>query len=455
MNADDRHYHLQFEIRDFDDKIALTDNSVVKIRTRNMQQHFRRWHFVPAHQLKDTLVTSVRDKSGLFYVTDTRFYVPFWLRAIPIDLPANEMLPVDTYNVPNCVKNNEASITEQQIPEYCAAQTDAAHNNTLKYSDQNAQLTKYIRQYDRNSTMYRRYEHLPALNDPLDIDISNIHNESIQQIEQPQLNSPLTANGCLSILHSADEHDRICENKNPINNQNIDLSFNDPVSKVLAEIHNWSLTDDSSDGSDQSMVQNTRSPKSYCASFSAKLNQLNFTPTLNNFTMQDKSEFTEPAKGDSLLFVTDLKLIAQFVDDMLDYDDYKNWLIDQEDEVKQMLKDAIEKTMAERINLDARGVVGDPRLAQIVNRYSLNTVHVSEAARDARNKYNLNAKRWNESRTVEASAMCDEAKSAFDRIVNQRNFAPFIKTHFKYFETAAELRDTTIYKDMVNKLCEN
>lgn len=171
--------------------------------------------------------------------------------------------------------------------------------------------------------------------------------------------------------------------------------------------------------------------------------------------MGEENVASEPGNGDSSLQIEDLKLAKQFIDKMLDYNDYKIWLKEQEGELRDMLKEAIEKTMVERINLDAKGAVGDPRMAQIVKRYSLNTVHISEAARSAREKYNLNAKAWNDGRIVKAPTICDETKSALDRISNQGNISLFIKqTQYKYFETAAELRNTTIYRDMVNKLCE-
>lgn len=78
IHPDGEKYFLKFEIRQYDEKIALfeEDNSV-----GNNGQNMRTWIRVPSAETQNVQVCEMKDSIGKFYVSDTRYYVPIWLRA--------------------------------------------------------------------------------------------------------------------------------------------------------------------------------------------------------------------------------------------------------------------------------------------------------------------------------------------------------------------------------------
>lgn len=51
-----------------------------KVGKYYIRQHFRNWMKVSADELRAVKVCQLSDEKGLFYISDTSFYVPQWLR---------------------------------------------------------------------------------------------------------------------------------------------------------------------------------------------------------------------------------------------------------------------------------------------------------------------------------------------------------------------------------------
>lgn len=86
--------NLQFEIRLFSPEIQMEGSFVNKFRNKETCERFRLWSFVSAREVNHIPFVEVIDETGSFYVSDTRFYVPWWLRSDKITLQ-NEILPKD------------------------------------------------------------------------------------------------------------------------------------------------------------------------------------------------------------------------------------------------------------------------------------------------------------------------------------------------------------------------
>lgn len=78
----------------FSPEIQLEGNFTNKYRNKESHEYFRFWSFVSAHEVKHIAVIKIHDEIGSFYVSDTRFYIPWWLKSDGTP-PQNEILPDD------------------------------------------------------------------------------------------------------------------------------------------------------------------------------------------------------------------------------------------------------------------------------------------------------------------------------------------------------------------------
>lgn len=76
----EEHYYLKFEVRAFDPNMNL-EPVFERITKRQVleEQKFRDWIHV-VNEINDIKVIKLLDEMGHFYVSDTRFYIPIWLR---------------------------------------------------------------------------------------------------------------------------------------------------------------------------------------------------------------------------------------------------------------------------------------------------------------------------------------------------------------------------------------
>lgn len=65
-----------------------------KYRNKETSELFRLWSFVSAREIKHIAVAEIQDETGTFFVSDTRFYIPWWLKLDGIP-PQSETLPQD------------------------------------------------------------------------------------------------------------------------------------------------------------------------------------------------------------------------------------------------------------------------------------------------------------------------------------------------------------------------
>lgn len=97
-------FHLKFEIKSYDERIPLVSSEVRKVRTKLVKQHFRNWALVPAENLMNAKVEVVKDHDGTHYVSNTLFYVPFWLKdegQSNVTLPKDQLMNYNVENDPN------------------------------------------------------------------------------------------------------------------------------------------------------------------------------------------------------------------------------------------------------------------------------------------------------------------------------------------------------------------
>lgn len=78
----------------FSPEVQLEGNFTNKYRNKESHEYFRFWSFVSAHEVNHIAVIKIHDEIGSFYVSDTRFYIPWWLKSDGTP-PRNEILPKD------------------------------------------------------------------------------------------------------------------------------------------------------------------------------------------------------------------------------------------------------------------------------------------------------------------------------------------------------------------------
>lgn len=159
---------------------------------------------------------------------------------------------------------------------------------------------------------------------------------------------------------------------------------------------------------------------------------------------------------ESFITVNDIQIIKNYLDRMIKYDEYKKGMAKKESELVKLFVNAAHKSVAERLNLNEKGETGNPRFVQIMKRFSLSSVHISEEAKDARNLYHQEAKKWGDQRIMNMPIASPDIQNAFTRICDLHfQVAKFAKKDFIPFATASEFQETELFKAIMDKIEED
>jgi hypothetical protein len=441
------------------------ESHIETIRRKEMEQFYRNWTFVSSEQLFTVKVTSMRDEMGSFYISDTRYFVPFWISEDPVLLPDTEKLPMDRQPLALAPENR----CESNVEYCCGPRPDDTldrdyHLDPLELVRVvNTENDDEIDGHLPNSTMKR---HIPASIADLFANLSTISDKSpnitmVDDLENlsPTNNMLICAN--MSFMHSNQEHQEYCLrgratlNNTKDSNPPFQIStMIDPGTPAINRAHNWSMTDD--DDSSNGVINRSMTNGKDCSNiFSSKINGIDFSSIMTKYTNEDINDPGTTVSDQNgtveQATIEDFKMIRVFLNDVIFYDEYKELMRSREDDLKNMLKDAAEKCVAERINLDAKGELRNPRMLQMLKRYSINSIRISEEARKACDKYNFHAGKYNQERIVQKPIMPPEILAPLRRVL-QGNYdaEPFRKVEFKNFETGNHLRETSLYKQITS-----
>lgn len=153
----------------------------------------------------------------------------------------------------------------------------------------------------------------------------------------------------------------------------------------------------------------------------------------------------------------DFRAVKMYADKILDFHSRKEKMIQREAELQNLFLEAARKTAAERINFDSKGEPRNPRFVQILNRFSIRTIKISEEAKDARDVYNKMAKQWIDERVVKMPNPCEFPKRAFERVSAAGAVIPsmnYAKKDFVQYETALQIESTNEFKKMLAEMQE-
>lgn len=156
--------------------------------------------------------------------------------------------------------------------------------------------------------------------------------------------------------------------------------------------------------------------------------------------------------------IEDLQIIKRYVDSIFHYQDYKSRRINREIKTKALLIEATHKTVAERMNLDSKGIFNNPRLIQIVRRYSSNTIRVSEEANEARELYIKSVNSFEGERVLKTPVADEFTRDAFNRLTASNFQCPVanhIRFNFAKYETARDYENNTLYKAIIESVDSN
>lgn len=97
-------FYLQFEVKQFDRTIPLVTINQNRVGKYMKVQHIRNWIKVSRDELKDIRVCELEDENGVYYISNTSWYVPEWLQESETteidDLPADSLVVHTVENDP-------------------------------------------------------------------------------------------------------------------------------------------------------------------------------------------------------------------------------------------------------------------------------------------------------------------------------------------------------------------
>lgn len=99
----ERKFYLRFEIKKYDQNIELSTAKPNNVGKYLKMQHIRKWLKVSSEEVKEIKVCKLFDENGEYFVSDTSYYVPEWLRSEPFSAE-NNSIPKDktlVYTVQN------------------------------------------------------------------------------------------------------------------------------------------------------------------------------------------------------------------------------------------------------------------------------------------------------------------------------------------------------------------
>lgn len=110
---DERKFYLRFEVKKYDGKIPLSTTKSSNVGKYLKLQHIQNWKKVSFEELKHIKVCKLVDEKGDYFISDTSWYIPEWLRTEASSTNADNFIPPDkklVYTVENNPHFDDSSL---------------------------------------------------------------------------------------------------------------------------------------------------------------------------------------------------------------------------------------------------------------------------------------------------------------------------------------------------------
>lgn len=369
IHFDETKYFLWFEVAAYDGKTELFEEHEQPYRHSIVKNHFRKWSLVQKKDLQNITVFNAEENGRSFYKSNTRFYLPWWLK-----LDANDLL-TDTIDDLTSYETDNERETATDSPVQNSASTNS--NSTNQENDSESET---------------------SINSPVHDSANTMDNSTIPETDYESEAS----------IGSSDElRSSIVHSETPIN----------PSTYWDNVVCHTQVTSNTSAVSEDLFEETTSSP------------------------VMSREQF-----------VDHLKQLKLFVDSVLIQEEYLKEKALQEQNLNILLNEAVEKSIAEKINLQEKGNI-QGRYVNLFKRLSLNSVNICEESIKAREKYNKAAQSYNDSlKKLKTIEITDKIKTSLCALTSMNNdFVMSYREKKPVYGTLKEIESSEIFIKKLNE----
>lgn len=236
-NEADEKYYLQFEIKKFDEEVDLMPELERANGQQMVKDRFRDWIKVTNEEVGNIKVARMRDEMGPYYVSDTRFYTPSWLKNSHVpDVQPNEIeRPEAQFETPSDISSDsEISETGTSSASKTGAHVEVSNELSVSTAHPNGcgpgQYEPSVQGYSNAQVSVLNEKAGEADQRTQSAHISDVANSLLSGTKT--LQQPSCSN--MSIPHSMEEHGNVCRNR--IHMDSTSFSFRPPISMALLEL---------------------------------------------------------------------------------------------------------------------------------------------------------------------------------------------------------------------------
>lgn len=422
-----------FEIIGFDPNIPLeeakSDNGKVC--------HFRNWSFVKADDIKHINVLKRTEDGESFYVSSTEHYMPWWLKEENQPNMSPNVLPIG----PKKNKNNK------QI-EILTSDQQQQPNETPPIN------------HEQLNTTFVLHEHGDLI--PLLSDLHMVNDASV--VTQVHQEKPVSINVCLRITDS--EHQEITDKNSHLTqtHPSATLSVIETNSNLLvvsqpgsASCSNQIPVDNFITSEISHLTIQLEKPNNALSTQSGNSSNINRSTQAshehNQLLSNKTTHFSSLKSYQDLKYkqmIADCETIKQFVDQVLERDEYFNKKSEEKGKLTKAFEEAVINTEMEKMNLANKGIV-NKRYVDIMKRLSMNSKNISDEAVLTRDHYNKNAKTYNETiQALKEIKMSENVQKALTNVLVFKETPKQIIVEPIYL-TAKDLYDSKEYESVLKK----
>lgn len=337
--------------------------------------------------------------------------------------------------------NNSASTSSIKSPEQLDPKThphkhvfDESHQQTHEYLELNEQ----------------RLEASTQLHNILNVENVDFTNEPQQPIDEMQLDTNVLLSNGNSVLPR--------KLQLPDDNHADDEKVNESVSNnvndknLTAPIKSYQQLDSNKQPNEhfKNANQNTQPEvNNKDLNLLSSLQRLNLSSTQSQGVNKSLETYWEcKYKKD----IADCKIIKNFVDEILERDNYLNKKKVEKEQLTNLLEEAAIKTEIEKENLDNKEI-SSKRICELMKRLSMNSKAISNEAYLAREEYNKSAKVYNDTiKNPKVIKISENVQKAFTNILVFKDITNNHVNAEPYYITAKELYTSQQHKLFIEKI---
>lgn len=186
------------------------------------------------------------------------------------------------------------------------------------------------------------------------------------------------------------------------------------------------------------------------------LNSVNSTPSSAGVNDHLPANLTnvqfDMKKNDDVPTLTDFVVVQKYADIVLDYLSNQYYANELEDELNELLKNAIRMTIVSNIRLSEKGASNNLTDVQVRNQFSFTTAQIHDEALAARTNYNQKAKQYLKVRERATPKLSVGVKHSLKRILQEEINNVCGRNYYAIFETAADVLQNPLYEEIYNEI---